>query len=154
MKNELRKEDQAALSELSVLLIEDDGGVRELLADFLREIGITEIHQMSNAMDGLRFIDDNPTWRGVILCDWNMPRMSGATFYKQIQNTHRDIPFIMVTGRNDEDSVMIAKDSGIYAYLLKPVSIEELERKINKVASNHVSYLSEVETDIASLYTI
>ena len=74
---------------------------------------------------------------------------------KQIQNTRHDIPFIMVTGRNDEDSVMMAKDSGIYAYLLKPVSIEELERKISKVAHNHEAYLSEVSQDIASsLYTL
>ena len=154
MKSELHIEDQATLSGLSVLLIEDDGVMRELLADFLKELGVTDIHPMSNAVDGLKFIDDNPTWRGVILCDWNMPRMSGATFYKQIQNTRHDIPFIMVTGRNDEDSVMMAKDSGIYAYLLKPVSIEELERKISKVAHNHEAYLAETATDIASLYNI
>lgn len=152
---QVKTKDQTDLSVLSVLLIEDDPSMRDLLAELVTEIGITDIHQMSNALDALKFIDENPTWRGVILCDWNMPRMSGATFYKQIQNTHHDIPFIMVTGRNDEGSVMMAKDNGIYAYLLKPVSLEELERKINRVACNHAAHLAEMSKDIAtSLYTI
>lgn len=152
---QVKTKDQTDLSVLSILLIEDDPSMRDLLAELVTEIGITDIHQMSNALDALKFIDENPTWRGVILCDWNMPRMSGATFYKQIQNTHHDIPFIMVTGRNDEGSVMMAKDNGIYAYLLKPVSLEELERKINRVACNHASHLAEMSKDIAtSLYTI
>jgi CheY-like chemotaxis protein len=130
-----------SLSELSVLLIEDDLETREILGFFLKELGIPDIHALSNAMDALKFMKDNQDWRGLIICDWNMPHMSGASFYRQVKNSNPSIPFVMVTGRNDEDSVQFAKESGIYAYILKPVSIEELKSKIEKVAFNHAQYL-------------
>ncbi len=145
---------QSALADLSVLLIEDDYATREVLAFFLEELGISDVHIKSNAMDALKFMDDHRDWRGLILCDWNMPRMSGASFYRQVKNSHPDIPFIMVTGRNDEDSVLFAKDSGIYAYILKPVSIEELKTKIEKLAYNHAHYLSQTSAVQEPLYTI
>lgn len=146
---------QSAFGGLSVLLIEDDSATRDVLAFFLQELGITDIHEMANGPDALKFIDTSPDWRGVVLCDWNMPRMSGASFYRQVRNTHPDLPFIMVTGRNDEDSVLFAKDSGIYAYLVKPVSIDELERKIGKVVANHADFLALLpESKAPAPYTI
>jgi two-component system chemotaxis response regulator CheY len=143
-----------SLNEVSVLLIEDDASTRDILAVFLDELGVKTIHQMSNGTDALKFMDDNPEWRGVVLCDWNMPKMSGASFYRQVKNTHSDIPFIMVTGRNDEDSVLFAKDSGIYAYLLKPVSIEQLQEKIGKVVINHAAHFTSTGNYSSSLYSI
>ncbi len=145
---------KSSLSELSVLLIEDDYATREILTFFLQELGVTDIHPLSNAMDGLKFMDDNQNWRGLILCDWNMPRMSGASFYRQVKSCYPDIPFVMVTGRNDEDSVLFAKDSGIYAYILKPVSIDELKSKIEKLAFNHAQYLTSAGIVHDQRYTI
>ncbi len=139
---------------LSVLLIEDDYASREVLTFFLEELGIKDIQTKSNAVDALKFMDENRDWRGVILCDWNMPRMSGAAFYRQVKSTHPDIPFIMITGRNDEDSILFAKDSGIYAYILKPASLEEMARKLEKVTCNHANFLSNTETVHEPLYTI
>jgi two-component system chemotaxis response regulator CheY len=143
------------LNGLSILLIEDDSATREVFVAMLEELGIFSVHQKSNGMDALRFIDQNPDWRGVILCDWNMPRMSGAAFYRQIKHTHPDTPFIMVTGRNDEDSILFARDNGIYAYLLKPVSMEEMQRKISKVVVNHAVHLAAMKKKAdVPLYTI
>lgn len=129
------------LSGLNVMLIDDDAGTRIVLHDLLNELGITKISPMSNAAKALQFLKDYPDWRGLILCDWNMPGMSGAAFHRSVKQTHVNLPFVMITGRNDEDSVQFAKDSGIYAYLLKPVSLGELEKKITKVAVNHISAL-------------
>ena len=53
--------DHSGLSSLSVLLIEDNGLMRELLKDFLDEIGIVDIHQLSNDVEGLEFMDSHPT---------------------------------------------------------------------------------------------
>lgn len=146
--------DGSSLSGLGVLLIEDDYETREILTFFLKELGIPDIHALSNAMDALKFMKDNQDWRGLIICDWNMPHMSGASFYRQVKNSNPSIPFIMVTGRNDEDSVLFAKDSGIYAYILKPVSVEELKSKIEKVTFNHAHYLNGVAIAHNKLYNI
>src|SRR5690606_9562471 len=122
---------------LNVLLIEDDDECRDILKFFMSELGIGDIVEKTNGQDALAFMDANPHWRGLVLCDWNMPKMSGASFYRQVKNSHPELPFIMVTGRNDEDSVYFAKDHGIFAYLLKPVSLDELGRKLRRVAEVH-----------------
>ena len=96
---------------------------------------------MKNGDEAIKFFDNNEDWRGIILCDWNMPNMTGAEFYTHVRKHKPDIPFIMVTGRNDEKSVTHAKDNGIYAYILKPFSLAELERKIVKVSLNHSDFL-------------
>jgi len=49
---------------------------------------------------------------------------------KQIRSADPDIPFLMVTGRADQESVMEAKIDGVSAYIAKPYSVKELERKL------------------------
>ncbi|MEK7801056.1 MAG: response regulator [Pseudomonadota bacterium] len=127
---------------LKVLLIEDDAATRDILSFFLKELGVTDVTEFSNAVEALQYVKMNPHWRGVVICDWNMPKMSGAAFYREIKRMYPDIPFIMVTGRNDEDSVHFAKDHGVYAYLLKPVALEELARKVSRVADEHSRFLA------------
>ncbi len=147
------------LNGLSVLLIEDDAECRDILKFFMSEMGIGTIIEKTNGQEALNFMDMNPHWRGLVLCDWNMPKMSGASFYRQVKNSHPDLPFIMVTGRNDEDSVHFAKDHGIFAYLLKPVSLDELGRKLRRVAEVHgfssaKSVMTEHFHEDNSAYTI
>ncbi len=148
-----------SLKGLSVLLIEDDAECRDILNYFMQELGVAKVIEKTNGQEALNFMDANPHWRGVVLCDWNMPKMSGASFYRQVRNSHPDLPFIMVTGRNDEDSVHFAKDHGIFAYLLKPVSLDELERKLRRVAEVHSVFLGSPSslvghTEDSAVYTI
>lgn len=123
------------------LVIDDDSASREIMIDLLKELGFSEIIEKSNGEDAMKFIDSNKNWRGIVLSDWNMPKMSGADLYAQVKTKHPNIPFIIVTGRNDEESVMYAKDTGIYAYIVKPYSLAELEKKVNKVSMKHAEYL-------------
>jgi len=120
---------------LSVMLVEDDYHSRDILSVFLGELGISEVYQMTNGKEALSFFQDNEAWFGIVLCDWNMPEMSGAAFYRELRKLKPLQPFIMISGRCDEDSILFAKDNGISAYLLKPVELEELAKKIHKVVA-------------------
>lgn len=148
--------DLSAFTSAPALVIDDDGASLELLTDLLHELGFKNITTKKNGADAIKFLHQEKDWRGIILCDWNMPNMSGAELYLHVKKNTPDIPFIMVTGRNDEDSVLHAKDSGIYAYILKPFSLAELERKVLKVSTNHSSFLfTAIEPENpASAYTI
>jgi len=133
------------------LVIDDDSASREIMSEFLKELGFKEIIQKSNGEDAIKFIEENKNWRGIVLSDWNMPKMSGADLYAHIKINHPDIPFIIVTGRNDEASVLFARDTGIYAYIIKPYSIEELEKKVTKVSMNHAQYLYTLPPDLSHI---
>ena len=133
--------DLSAFIGAPALVIDDDRPSREILSDLLYELGFKNVVEAPSGEDALHYLNKHPEWRGIILCDWNMPNMTGAELYAHVKKNNPDVPFIMVTGRNDEDSVIYAKDSGIYAYILKPFSLQELGRKVAKVSLNHATYL-------------
>lgn len=135
------KTDLLAYKNTPALVIDDDSSSRDILSDLLYEIGFKSVVEAPSAEDALTYLRNNKDWRGIILCDWNMPNMTGAQLYDHIKKTHPDIPFIMVTGRNDEESILYAKDSGIYAYILKPFSLHELQRKVAKITVDHSDFL-------------
>ena len=139
MKN--NSSDLAALVGAPALVIDDDSASRNLLINLLHELGFKNITEKNSGSDGLKFLDENKNWRGIILCDWNMPNMTGAELYDHVKKNTPDVPFIMVTGRSDKESIIHAKDNGIYAYILKPFSLAELERKVIKVSANHSDFL-------------
>lgn len=132
------------------LVIDDDSSSRQLLTDMLYELGFKDVTEKKSGADAVTFLNEHKDWRGIILCDWNMPNMNGAELYAHVKQNTPDLPFIMVTGRNDRESVIHAKDSGIYAYIVKPFSIAELERKLTKVLTTHSHFLfTPIETDLA-----
>jgi DNA-binding response OmpR family regulator len=47
------------------------------------------------------------------------------------------MPFLMVTGKSDKQSVMEARQAGVTAYIRKPFSPEQLEAKITSILNGH-----------------
>jgi DNA-binding response OmpR family regulator len=62
--------------------------------------------------------------------------MNGMELYEQVRADHTRLPFLMLTGRNDLDSVITARSSGVGGYLVKPFSSEQLKEKISFVLVN------------------
>ncbi|MDD3020158.1 MAG: response regulator [Alphaproteobacteria bacterium] len=129
---------------LQVLLVDDDIHSLDILSTFLAELGVGGIHQYSKGQEALDFFDAQREWKGLVLCDWNMPEISGSELLQRMRIKVPEQPFIMVSARNDEESIVFAKDSGISAYLLKPVPLEELYHKILKVVHAQGSYFSAI----------
>jgi len=70
----------------------------------------------------------------LILCDWEMPEMTGEEFLHWIRGSeeYADIPFIMVTSRGERDFIVKAVQAGVSDYLGKPFKPESLVNKVNK----------------------
>jgi len=56
--------------------------------------------------------------------------MTGVELLRQLRTIDPSLPFLMITGRSDVDSVMEAKSSGVTAYIRKPFSSKQLEAKL------------------------
>lgn len=71
----------------------------------------------------------------LILCDWEMPEMSGEEFLRWLRAhpQHKDIPFIMVSSRGERDFIVKAVQAGVNDYLGKPFKPEMLIAKVDKV---------------------
>lgn len=117
-------------SKLKVLIVEDQLEARSLLRHMLNELGVTQVFEAPDGKQALQFTDDAFDMIDLIICDWNMPTMSGVEFLRQLRSVGFDIPFLMVTGRSDKTSVMEAKESGVSGYIRKPFSPVQLEAKL------------------------
>lgn len=118
------------MGDLKVLIVEDQAEVRSMVRNMLLELGINQIFESGDGREALNFIDSAFDFVNVIVCDWNMPNMNGVEFLRQLRTVDPDLPFLMITGRSDMDSVIEAKSSGVTAYISKPFSPQQLEAKL------------------------
>lgn len=124
------------ISEFKILLVEDQLEARTMLKTMLMELGVTQIFESANGREALNFIDSAFDFVNLIICDWNMPQMSGVEFLRQLRSVDPETPFLMITGRGDLDSVVEAKSSGVTGYIRKPFSMTQLEAKLRILAHN------------------
>ncbi|MFK7838936.1 MAG: response regulator [Bdellovibrionales bacterium] len=123
------------MSDLKILIVEDQGEVRSMLRNMLMELGVTQIFESHDGREALQFIDSAFDFINVIICDWNMPNMNGVELLRQLRTVDTTIPFLMVTGRSDIESVVEAKSSGVTAYISKPFSPQQLEAKLRIIVT-------------------
>lgn len=76
----------------------------------------------------------------LILCDWEMPEMSGLELLRwaRAHDHYKKIPFVMVTSRGDRGHVVEAVQEGVSDYLGKPFSAEMLTQKVSKALGNRL----------------
>jgi CheY-like chemotaxis protein len=127
------------LESLKVLLVEDQKEARAMIRNMMLEMGITQIFEASDGREALSFIDAAFDFIDIVVCDWNMPSMSGVEFLRQLRTVDPDMPFLMVTGRSDMDSVIEAKSSGVTGYIGKPFSASQLEAKLRIILQRMVA---------------
>lgn len=121
------------IEDLKVLIVDDQADAREMLRAMMAEIGITQIFEANDGRQALTFIDSAFDFVDLIVCDWNMPELTGVELLRQIRSANAELPFLMITGRGDMDSVVEAKSSGVTAYIVKPYNASQLEAKIRIV---------------------
>jgi two-component system OmpR family response regulator len=115
--------------EAHVLVVEDDGEMRRLIARLLRENGF----RVTGARDGnemREMLDTAPV--DLILLDVMLPDRSGFELMREIRARTR-VPVIMVTARTDEADRVTGLDLGADDYLTKPFGRRELLARIRAV---------------------
>jgi len=115
-----------------VLLVDDEEGFAELLRDLL-EMDNYEVVTAENGVDGLEKLKTfSPD---VIISDVVMPRMSGFEMFKQVKAAPEisSIPFLFITGFQDERVLAEARKIGVFGILRKPIDIEQIETRIREL---------------------
>tara|TARA_B100001013_G_C24399201_1_gene359276 strand:- start:112 stop:507 length:396 start_codon:yes stop_codon:yes gene_type:complete len=116
--------------DLKILVVEDETEARSMLCNMLAELGASQVFEAADGREAVEFIDSRFDFINLIMCDWNMPGMTGVELLRQLRKIDPSLPFLMITGRSDEDSVLEAKSSGVTAYIRKPFSSKQLEAKL------------------------
>ena len=139
------------MSNERILLIDDDDGVRELLAKELPRKGIDAV-TARDAEAGLRLLDKQGF--PVVVSDVRMPGLSGLDLLKKIKEREGELTeVIMLTGHGTIDQAIEAIRAGAYHYLTKPVKVAELAVFVKQAAENLLLRRETASGDLEAIGT-
>lgn len=116
--------------EATVLVVEDEEMVLQVIVKVLRKMGVPSVLEARNGEDAWRIIAEYKDKINLVICDWNMPRMTGIALLRKIRGEALGIRFMMLTGRSEMTSVAAAKEAGADAFAFKPYSPSHLMKKL------------------------
>ena len=114
---------------MKILICDDEALIRNVIKEYL----LLENYEVLEAQNGLEAIDivrDNDV--DLVVMDIMMPKMDGYQAVREIKKI-KDVPFIMLSARNEEFDKLIGFDIGIDDYVTKPFSPKELIARIKAV---------------------
>jgi CheY-like chemotaxis protein len=111
----------------TVLLLDDDHAFLSIIRDVLTEAGYTCV-AVNSGEDGLKTLET--VVPDIVVCDIDFvkPKMNGFTFYEKFRAIDRfvDVPFIFMSGLDQDIVVRAGKQMGADDYLTKPFDAEML----------------------------
>lgn len=118
----------------SILVIEDDTNISEMLQRWLQELHFSVI-AADDGLEGLnKFQQHRPE---VVLLDIAMPEMNGFEVaseirkIEQLEGEHRHTPIIVLSAYTQSYFVSVGLEVGIDSYLTKPVGLDQLTAHID-----------------------
>lgn len=112
-----------------ILVVDDDKGVREALAEFLVSLD----YLVETAEDGQDAL--NKYRKGdfeVILADVIMPNVDGMELLRRIRDVSDDVIFLMITGHPSIGTAVESIKRGADDYITKPFHLEDVKIRITK----------------------
>ncbi|MFZ2987492.1 phosphate regulon transcriptional regulator PhoB [Ideonella sp.] len=134
----------------SVLVVEDESAIAELIAINLRHAGF-EVTLAENADQAQAAVD--AVLPDLILLDWMLPGQSGVALARRwrADARTRELPLIMLTARADEADKVVGLDAGADDYLTKPFSTQELLARIRAVLRRRVPEALDSAVEVGGL---
>jgi two-component system phosphate regulon response regulator PhoB len=134
----------------SVLVVEDESAIAELIAINLRHAGF-EVTVVSDADGAQRAVDR--VLPDLILLDWMLPGQSGVQLARRWRSEARtrELPLIMLTARAEEADKITGLDAGADDYLTKPFSTKELLARIRAVLRRKAPEALDTAVEISGL---
>ena len=113
----------------SILIVEDEVDLREMLSESLEQSGYT-IYSTGTVGEARRLLEQHGP--DLVLLDWMLPDTTGLNWLRQIRriDRFRSLPVIMLTARGEVSDRVAGLDGGADDYIVKPFSLKELQARI------------------------
>jgi DNA-binding NtrC family response regulator len=112
----------------TILVVDDDDGVRKLLARWVAAMGYTVkvAPDAETALDVMRGFQID-----VALCDVRMPGHDGVWLVDQMRRFHSSVAVVLATGLLEMDP-MVTLRPGVVGYIVKPFNRDDLEKVVKR----------------------
>ena len=116
---------------MKILIVDDSRAMRLIVMKTLREAGYSG-HDLTEAEDGVKALDliksDAPD---LILCDWNMPNMTGPELLQSLTDEEINIVFGFVTTETTQEMKDKATEMGARFMISKPFTPESFKASLD-----------------------
>ncbi|MCI0421848.1 MAG: response regulator transcription factor [Acidobacteria bacterium] len=112
---------------MQILIVEDEGVLRDGLLDLMRAAG----HRVDEAADGLTAVKQaTAVPYDLVLLDLMLPTLDGIEVCRRIRLARPFLPILMLTARGSEDDVVLGLGVGADDYVTKPFGAKELLARV------------------------
>ncbi len=134
----------------SILVVEDEPAIQELLTLNLKQAGYQPLRAMSVEQAQLLMRETQPD---LIILDWMLPGMSGIEFARRLKSdgSSKDIPIIMLTSKGEEVDKVRGLEVGADDYVTKPFSPRELLARVKAVLRRRAPQMTDDPVEVGGL---
>lgn len=134
----------------SILVVEDEPAIQELLTLNLKQAGYQPLRAMSVEQAQLLMREAQPD---LIILDWMLPGMSGIEFARRLKSDagSKDIPIIMLTSKGEEVDKVRGLEVGADDYVTKPFSPRELLARVKAVLRRRAPQMTDDPVEVGGL---
>ena len=122
-----------SLSDIHVLVVDDNRQMRFLMRALLRAAGVVRISEAEDALEAFDIMRKTPVT--LILVDWKMKPVDGIAFTKMVRLSTESpdpcAPILMMTAHTEVSRVAAARDAGVTGFLRKPISARLLFERMS-----------------------
>jgi len=111
----------------SILVVDDELLIRDLLYDFFQDQG-WEIAVAESGEKALEILREKKV--DVLLTDLRMPVMDGMALTSEVRRDYPDMPVVIMTGYPSVDSAVSALRARVADYITKPFSVNDLYKRV------------------------
>ncbi len=119
---------------LNILVVDDATFIRDLVKKAVK--AQYPDANVDEASDGIRAqAKMKASNYHVLLCDWEMPNMSGLELlqWMRTEERYQNVPFMMITSRSEKSHIVKAVEAGVNDYIGKPFNNEQLGTKLARL---------------------
>lgn len=127
---------------LSILIVEDNPDLLDFLSDSFRKT--YNVFIATNGVEALKVISEHQI--DTVVSDVMMPEMDGETLCERLKNDLQTshIPVILLTAKNDEESIKKGFAAGAEAYVAKPFDPQILELRVQNILRSRRKFLNSI----------
>lgn len=135
-----------------IVCIEDDEWFLQDMVEALREAG----HEVIAALTGEQGLDAIENHHpDLILADMTLPDVSGLDVMNKVRSEDSrfaDVPFVIVSGKNEQEAMLESLSAGADEYLTKPIDFNVLLSKVDAMLRQVTRMLERKQDEHVKLY--
>ncbi|HEX9082910.1 MAG TPA: PAS domain S-box protein, partial [Holophagaceae bacterium] len=126
---------EAASLSGTVLLVDDEPSVLATIGPALEALGL-KVLLARDGLEAVECLESDPAAISLVLMDLTMPRMDGKEAFQAMRRLRPDLPVILSSGYNEQESIQSFVGRGLAGFLQKPYTFDALRAALRKALAN------------------